>query len=180
MYELRELLYGLQDFFTPGGDVLWLILAVTVLMWTLILERLWFYALRYPRELETTVSRWDARSDKSSWHAHRIREALISERVEQLQRFVPLIKTMVAVLPLLGLLGTITGMIQVFDVLAIMGTGNPRAMANGVSAATFPTMAGMVTALSGLFFGVHFDRRVKTETRVLADKLAIAGGSTHA
>lgn len=180
MHELNELLFNLQDFFNDGGDVLWLILVLTVLMWTLIIERFWFYLWRYPRELQGTLDEWHARADKFSWHAHRIREALISERRIQLQRFVPMVKTIIAVLPLVGLLGTITGMIEVFDVLAVMGTGNPRAMANGVSAATFPTMSGIVAALSGLYFGVHFDRRVKTETRVLADKLAIAGGTAHA
>ena len=47
-----------------------------------------------------------------------------------------MIKTLMAVLPLLGLLGTVTGMVQVFDVMAITGTGNARLMAGGVSAAT--------------------------------------------
>jgi len=180
MHELNSLLIALQDFFEAGGDVLWLILAVTVLMWGLIIERFWFFSVRYPGELKQTLQRWDARGDKRSWYAHRVREALISELEARLQRYVPVVKTLVAVLPLLGLLGTITGMIQVFDVLAVMGTGNPRAMASGVSAATIPTMAGMVTALSGLYFGVYFERRAKAETRLLADKLAIAGGLTHA
>ncbi len=180
MHELNALIIGLQDFFDAGGDVLWLILALTVLLWGLIIERFWFFTRRYPGELEQTLAQWNARSDKRSWYAHRVRETLISELEVRLQRYVPVVKTLVAVLPLLGLLGTITGMIQVFDVLAIMGTGNPRAMANGVSAATIPTMAGMVTALSGLYFGVYFERRAKAETRLLADKLAIAGGTTHA
>jgi biopolymer transport protein ExbB len=50
-------------------------------------------------------------------------------------------------------------MIEVFDVMTILGTGNPRAMASGVSKATIPTMAGMVVALSGLFFRHFFERK---------------------
>ena len=52
---------------------------------------------------------------------------------------------------MLGLLGTVTGMIEVFDVMAFTGTGNPRAMASGVSKATLPTMTGLVISISGLF-----------------------------
>jgi biopolymer transport protein ExbB len=180
MHELNALLIAFQDFFSAGGDVLWLILAVTVLLWGLIIERFWFYARRYPRELNETLERWNERDDHRSWYAHRVREALISSLEIRLNSNVTVIKTLVAVLPLLGLLGTITGMIQVFDVLAVMGTGDPRAMANGVSAATIPTMAGMVTALSGLYFGVYLERRAKAETRLLADRMAIAGGLHHA
>ena len=65
-----------------------------------------------------------------------------------------MVKTLVALCPLLGLLGTVTGMIEVFDVMAIAGSGNARAMAAGVSKATIPTMAGMVAAISGLYFSV--------------------------
>jgi len=69
----------------------------------------------------------------------------------QLQQSLGLIKSLVAVCPLLGLLGTVTGMIEVFDVMAVMGTGSARAMASGISKATIPTMAGMVGALTGVF-----------------------------
>ncbi len=77
-----------------------------------------------------------------------------------------------ALCPLLGLLGTVTGMIEVFDVMAIAGSGNPRAMASGVSRATIPTMAGMVAALSGLIFSVQLERRSKSEASRIADQLA--------
>ena len=59
------------------------------------------------------------------------------------------VKTLVALCPMLGLLGTVTGMIEVFDVMAA-GGGNTRGMAAGVSKATLPTMAGMVAAPLGL------------------------------
>ena len=62
------------------------------------------------------------------------------------------IKTLIMVCPLIGLLGTVTGMIEVFDVMAVIGTSDVKSMANGVSMATIPTMAGMVVALSGILF----------------------------
>ncbi len=55
---------------------------------------------------------------------------------------------LVAICPMLGLLGTVTGMISVFDVMATQGSSQPRLMASGISLATLPTMAGMVAALA--------------------------------
>ena len=60
----------------------------------------------------------------------------------ELQRGLQIIKSLVALCPMLGLLGTVTGMIEVFDVMAIAGSGNVRGMAGGISKATLPTMAG--------------------------------------
>ncbi|WP_353251756.1 MotA/TolQ/ExbB proton channel family protein [Salinisphaera sp. PC39] len=162
----------MQDFMNEGGEVLWLILALTILLWTLICERYWYQLRRHPQRLAATLAAWNERRDKNSWYAHAIREAWLAELELQLNRFVGLLKTVVAVLPLVGLLGTVTGMIQVFDVLAVTGTGNPRAMASGVSAATYPTMAGMVAALSGLYFAARIERRAQAQARIAADRIS--------
>jgi len=76
-----------------------------------------------------------------------------------------------AVLPLLGLLGTVTGMIQVFDVMAFTGTGNARLMAGGVSAATIPTMSGLVAALSGLYLATYLEQRADNKIKHAEDLL---------
>ena len=60
---------------------------------------------------------------------------------------IPIIQALVALCPLLGLMGTVTGMIEVFDVMAISGSGNARSMASGVSKATIPTMANYLRRL---------------------------------
>jgi biopolymer transport protein ExbB len=67
---------------------------------------------------------------------------------------------LIGMCPMLGLLGTVYGMIEVFEVLAVLGTGNPRAMSTGVAKATIPTMAGMTIALSGLFFKFDLANKV--------------------
>ena len=87
-----------------------------------------------------------------------IRRMLVSEMELKLNRGLGFIKTIVAVCPMFGLLGTVTGMIEVFDVMALTGSGNARGMAAGVSKATLPTMAGMVAALSGMIFSIQLDR----------------------
>ena len=80
-------------------------------------------------------------------------------------------RTLIALCPMLGLLGTVTGMIEVFDVMAFGGGGNTRAMASGVSKATIPTMAGMVAAISGMILIVQIERFAENETERLADQL---------
>ena len=71
------------------------------------------------------------------------------------------IHTVTAVLPLLGLLGTVTGMIAIFDVLNVFGNGNTRGMADGISKALLPTTAGLVTSIIGIYFSADLDKRVK-------------------
>ena len=89
------------------------------------------------------------------------------------ERGLPMIQTLVALCPLLGLLGTVTGMITVFQVMAFYGTGNARSMAAGVSMATIPTMAGMVGALSGVFLVTILNRQAKRSIAILEDEMTM-------
>jgi biopolymer transport protein ExbB len=162
---------AIRDFFEAGGDVLWAILIVTIMLWTLILERTWYFRMVQPEKTRAALEAWQSMDDHDSWQARKIRQKMISEIRLDANQFITFIKTLIAVLPLLGLLGTVTGMIQVFDVMTIMGTGNPRAMAAGVSAATIPTMSGMVAALSGLYFAASLEKRAKVEVERANDLL---------
>jgi biopolymer transport protein ExbB len=171
MMWFTEAYEAIRDFMEMGGDVLWAILLITFFMWMLILERFMYFRGAHKALAGQIVASWDARDDTTSWYAHRIRDALISQVHESLNASVPIIKTLVALCPLLGLLGTVTGMISVFDVMSFSGGGNARGMAAGVSKATLPTMAGMVAALSGLFFSNMIERYVYQETDRVADNL---------
>lgn len=162
---------AISAFLETGGLVLWSLLLVCVVLWTLIIERYWFFRRIYPYRTQEWVEDWQARDERRSWFAHRIREAVISQANAQLKGTLPMINLLIAVCPLFGLLGTVTGMIAVFDVMALKGTSDARAMASGVSQATVPTMAGMVVALSGLYFATRFKQIVKRETQRLADEL---------
>jgi len=169
--QLASPIEAVGDFIERGGDVLYLILAVTFFMWVLILERQWYYRRLFPAEAQAAIDAWNERSDQSSWYAMQVRGELISKVRNGLEHSLLVVKALVAVCPLLGLLGTVTGMIEVFDVMAIAGGGNVRAMAAGVSKATIPTMAGMVAALSGLYFSVSMERFARSETERVADRL---------
>jgi biopolymer transport protein ExbB len=163
----------IRDFLERGGNVLWLILFTLVLLWSLIIERFMYFRGEFPNELQTAMEEWKSRADKSSWYAQKIRQAEISLMSKRLTQNISHIKMLVALCPLLGLLGTVTGMIAVFDVMAATGTGNARLMASGISMATIPTMSGMVAALSGLYFGSLLETRAKKEQQKLADALPL-------
>ena len=167
-----EAFTSIRDFFESGGNVLWGILAVTIVMWTLIIERAWFFMLDMPGRIAAVEKAWHERSDQVSWFARRIREGLVSKISVDADRNMLIIKALMAVLPLLGLLGTVTGMIRVFDVMAVTGSGNARAMAGGVSQATIPTMAGLVAALSGLYFVTMLDRKARDSVERVEDLLS--------
>jgi biopolymer transport protein ExbB len=169
-----EFLSAIRDFVETGGGVLVVIAGVTVLMWTLIVERFWYFHVAYRRERPLVREAWEARSEHSSWYAHQIRRQMISETRLKLTSGLLMIKTIVVVCPMFGLLGTVTGMIEVFDVMAIAGSGNARGMAAGVSKATLPTMAGMVAALSGMLFSLQLDNFARDETERVADQLEVS------
>ena len=166
-----DALASIRSFLDLGGDVLYAIMFVLFLMWTFILERLWYFYRIHPSEKREIVATWEARADTQSWYAKRIREEMISKTSIALQENIGLIKALIAICPLLGLMGTVTGMVSVFDVMTYAGSGNARAMAAGVSMATVPTMAGMVAALSGVYFGTWLEHKATTETEGLGDLL---------
>lgn len=160
-----ELVTSLGDFLNTGGNVLWAIMFISFWLFFLIIERYWFYLREYPAFRARNRAAWQARSDKSSWFAEQQRKQLLSELDCLMLRNMKLIPALIALLPMMGLLGTVTGMIQVFEVMTYLGSGNPRAMANGVSAATIPTMAGMVLSLVGIPFMTELNRRYQRELR---------------
>ncbi len=163
-----------QQLMAAGGFVLWWIFAAAVVLWTLILERYWYFWRVWPCRRISAEQRWMTRPERRSWTARRIRAALISEQSASMGVTLPLIQMLISLCPLLGLLGTVTGMIEVFDVMALKGTSDARAMAAGVSRATIPTMAGMIVGLSGLLSINRFRKRVKVETERLGDRLVYA------
>jgi len=168
---LLEGFAAIRSFFEAGGDVLWAIFAVTTLMWTFIVERLWFFSRVLPQRLEQMLQDWHSLTSMTRWQQRSVRRQMISEISLEARRYLAVIKTLMAVLPLLGLLGTVTGMIQVFDVMALTGTGNARLMAGGVSAATIPTMSGLVAALSGLYLATHLEQQADHRVKQAADLL---------
>jgi len=78
---------------------------------------------------------------------------VILEESSKLDRFSTMIVVTAAVAPLLGLLGTVTGMIATFDIITDVGTGDPKMLSGGISEALVTTMFGLIVAIPTLFFG---------------------------
>lgn len=168
---LSSNLFELELLMERGGIVLWSILFASVLMWSLIIERYIYIYFVYPRQASQHIDTWQHRNDRRSWCSQQIRSGMIAQSRYELQRHIVPIKTLTGVLPMLGLLGTVHGMIQTFDVMTVFGTGNTRGMASGISIALITTMGGLMTALSGMYFITQLQQQVSRRVDNLAAAL---------
>lgn len=134
------------DFLNRGGLPLWLIAALFFLLWFAVINQSIFF-LTSSRSFAKKLSDLINRS-----HDKLTKDLMLMRAKKQFFAEENIIKTVVKTAPLLGLLGTVMGMIEVFETLSFYGTGDPKLMADGIAKATLPTMAGMVVAICGLFF----------------------------
>lgn len=166
----------IQDFLEAGGPVVAVLLCSTALMWILISERFLFFAFSGPRLRKAQVERWQSLDDHTSWQAHMFRERLISEVRVESDRFMGVIRALILITPLLGLLGTVTGMIEVFQVIVDTGASNARLMASGISKATIPTMTGLAVSLTGVFAMSFLDRRNENAVAQASEEMELDAG----
>jgi biopolymer transport protein ExbB len=174
---------------TAGGWLMAPIIACSIIAFAIIAERLWTLRIRrvIPSELAAQVWEWakDKKLDiermqalRSSSPLGRILAAGLSNRnasreimkeaiedtgrhvVHELERYINTLGTIAAISPLLGLLGTVIGMIKVFSAITTQGVGNPAALAGGISEALITTAAGMAVAIPTLMFYRYFRGKV--------------------
>lgn len=172
-----------------GGWLMLPILACSVIALGIIIERLWALQKRrvIPKHLVAQVWHWErnqeldgerVKSIRASSPLGRILAAGLSARdkdrdvmkesieetgrhvVHELERYLNTLGTIASITPLLGLLGTVIGMIQVFTDLTIHGTGNVGNLAGGISQALITTAAGLSVAIPALMFYRYFRGRV--------------------
>ena len=153
-----------------GGPFVIGIFACGVLLWTLILERYWFFSRILPGQAKDMLAAWQSRTDHNSWSARQIRQAMISRLNAAMTANLPLMAVLVPLSPLLGLIGTVAGMLEVFDSMALRGSADARTMASGVSHAMICTMTGLAVSITGLYPVYYFQSRAKRETELLGDE----------
>ncbi len=173
-FAFLDIIDSVNGFMLRGGPVLWIIAWLLLVKWSLVFERVWYLNTTHKANVKATLATWYARSDTKSWSAHQIRTMMISKISLDVRNTLPIIEVLVTICPLLGLIGTVTGMIEVFFVMAVTGGGDAKSMAGGVSKATIPTMAGMVGAISGIFAANYLKAKVDRDIELLEDHLPLS------
>ena len=182
-WSLRDYYYLVSDYLAGGGVVMIPLMIVSVVMWALIINRVLFFRRLYRRNMKWPTALEHVRShripDRSRYRG--IISVLVTEflkrksgerqldryildetvvwLVSSTDRYLAIIGVLAGIAPLMGLLGTVTGMIATFDSIAIFGTGNTRAMAGGISEALITTQTGLLVAIPGVYMKNFLVRR---------------------
>ncbi|MDH3941720.1 MAG: MotA/TolQ/ExbB proton channel family protein, partial [Xanthomonadales bacterium] len=98
-------------------------------------------------------------------------EAILKE-IPKFNSMLPFLKIISVVAPLLGLLGTVTGMIITFQAITLYGAGDPKLMAGGISTALVTTVLGLVVAIPTVFLHTLVQSRAKRLTQILQEEAA--------
>lgn len=139
---------GLIEYLSQGGVVIIPLVAVSLIMWILIFEKL-FYIQRWRKTLNARIERYETLQTL---------QAFAQKQTNNLKRYNRTIFILAGVAPLLGLLGTVTGMISTFDAISMFNTTNARSFASGISVALITTQIGLVVAIPGVLMGNYIQR----------------------
>jgi biopolymer transport protein ExbB len=192
---LRTAAFQIEDYLSTGGIVMGPLVVVSLIMWLLIMDRAIFFRRLHrknmgfqiawehvaanrmpdPGQFGGAISLLVARFLAVRSGDRALDRFILDETVQRINRsmndYLSVIGILAAIAPLLGLLGTVTGMIATFDVLAVFGTGNAKAMAGGISEALITTQTGLLVAIPGLYMKGFLDRRARS----LQQRIAAAG-----
>lgn len=182
---IQDHAYRIEDYLSAGGIIMIPLIILSVLMWALIINKAFIlrqlYRKNMSRKKAAEVVKKDAfpdqheykgitalfvteflsrRSGRSSIDKFILDETVMSV-VASLDKNLAFIGILASVAPLMGLLGTVTGMIATFDIISVFGTGNAKAMAGGISEALITTQTGLLVAIPGLYMRNFLTRRAE-------------------
>jgi len=185
------------DYFRQGGWIMLPLVITSVVLWTMIVDRLReFSALgRGDLNRQEAIALVSGTGTVSAYNDLGLRARLVREFLRERSGVVRLdrkilgqvslqiqqsldarlaaIAVLAAVAPLLGLLGTVLGMIETFEVISVFGTGNSRAMASGISIALITTQTGLLVAIPGLLMSNRLNRTAQTLKTNLDETTAV-------
>ncbi len=194
---MAERIWSTVEYLQQGGWVMVPLLATSLVMWGLIIDKYRAFARYQGADIAIT----DAAAllvygtPHPNGHGHGLRRYLLEDflavragvtavdrallscltdqRRRDLSSRLPVITVLAAVAPLLGLLGTVLGMIQTFEVISVFGTSNAKAMAGGISVALITTQAGLMVAIPGLLLNGALWRKARSLACTL-DEFSVA------
>lgn len=183
-----------------GGPIVWPIVGILGFALLILMERILFFLRKrinadaFMHSLEPLIrrNRWEEcrsllekrkgrlipkvlltalefREQERTDMENALQEAILNE-IPRIERFLSTLGMLAAIAPLLGLLGTVTGMINTFHVITYYGTGDPRMMSNGISEALVTTMLGLSVAIPVMLFHTLLSRSVETQIGKMEEK----------
>jgi len=182
---MQSQFFRLEEYLRTGGVVMLPLVVLSLVMWMLIVNRALFFRRLHVKNMTARTAREHIRDGRipdpmqyrgaisllvAEFVSRRsgdpqLDRHLLDETVMKINRqltdYLAVIGVLAAIAPLLGLLGTVTGMIATFDVLAVFGRGNAKAMAGGISEALITTQTGLLVAIPGLYMKGFLDRRAR-------------------
>ena len=175
--------------FQSGGPVMYPLLACSLIMLTVVIERLIYWIQLDIRRNQALVNEvlelcrvgnWESVKGKVTgskdyiirilvsgilhreFSMSKAMEATAADELKQMRRFMSILDTLITVAPLLGIFGTVTGIIHSFDVLGTSGIENPQMVTAGIAEALITTAAGLGIAIFSIFPYNYFNSRVES------------------
>jgi len=182
------------EIFINGGPIMYPLLFCSIISLTVIIERTSFWIGVGMRRNENLVHEVLDLSQKGDWEAIRLKsagsrnyvirvlisgilhreyspdkamEAAAGEEISRMRRFMGVLDTMITVAPLLGILGTVIGIIGSFDMLASVGIEHPRAVTGGIAQALITTASGLCIAIVTVFPYNYFNSRIERAAQII-------------
>ena len=177
------LIYRIIENISAGGIVMIPLIIVSIVMWGMIIDRAFFFSklskknISRNKAMEFVTSNefpdmriykgitalfvrefLHRRSGDSTTNKFILDETVLA-LVLRMDKYLATIGALARIAPLLGLLGTVMGMMATFDIISVFGTGNARAMASGISEALITTQTGLLIAIPGLYMRNYLNRR---------------------
>ncbi len=189
---IQIICHPIRDLLSAGGIVMIPLVLISLAMWVLIVNRMFFFrrlnrknmtpeqAARYVLDgrapdpnhyrgiVALLVTEFQNRRTGAPDMDRYLLDEIVMSLVLGLEDHLTLIGVLAKISPLMGLLGTVTGMIVTFDVLSVFGAGNARAMSAGISEALITTQTGLMVAIPGLYAHHFLLRRAENLKRRVA------------
>ena len=179
---ISMVLSNIIDYINKGGIVMYPLICISFIMWLLIIERLIFFKRLYSKNIskkeiiaiikgtekpslnygiiDILLYEILKKKEEMDLSPSIIDEAVVKV-VHSLDKHLEIISLLASIAPLLGLLGTTTGMVKTFFAIAIFGTGNAKALASGISEALITTQTGLFIAIPGIYMSNFLNQRAR-------------------
>lgn len=180
---MSDLFWEAWEYLQQGGWVMIPLGLASLWMWVLVLDRFAQYAAFTTGDIDFMGAVRAVEGDGADTSGSGLRRLLLNRFLNersgdieldrnilfqhtlslrpQIRRHLAMIAVLAAIAPLLGLLGTVLGMMETFEVIALFGTGNAKAMAGGISVALVTTQAGLLVAIPGMLVSAALIRRAR-------------------